>query len=278
MSILIRHHVKAASDSHFPVAPLLESSWRWSTCLREIEFLEDSVSQEAKASVKGWDEHRGEEALCLLIEILCGLHSPVFGETEILGQFKSYVEKMSPDHPLHHPPELLPFLLRTVKEIRHRHLSAGGSLSYGQILRKWTKTESRLVLWGYGDLGREVWPWLKEKVIQVVVQKDRPRDADIPFSTTPLWDEPVHIIAAPVSDEVLQKLSTKARFIADLREQAWSRPPQIWGLQDLFRELESLRQDRQEIRPRCQKEIRQLVHQFESRHQIRPFGWEDLCC
>jgi glutamyl-tRNA reductase len=247
----------------------------WATCLREMAFLADDVSQVELHSVKNIEIYRNEEALLFLLETLCGLKSPILGETEVMGQFKSYLSQIDESHVLRRDTSLLPFLMSTVKEARTGFLSATGSLGYGQIVRRWLKDHSDVVLWGYGNLGVELWPWIREKATAVVVKKPRDISEEIPFVIGQSPKASAHIIAAPISNEVVEELA-KTSFVIDLRDISQS-SPNVRTLRDVFHEIGEMKREREEILPRCREFLRLRVDEYLSRHQIRPFGWEDLC-
>lgn len=249
----------------------------WATCLREVAFPAEELSQEDKLAVKEVDTHYDDVALVFLLEILCGLKSPVLGETEVLGQFKTFVNSLPADHALRRETSLLPFLMNTVKEARTKFLSATGSLTYGQIVRRWLKESNQVVLVGFGSLGSEIYPWIREKTQTVVVRQMREATDGVPFSTTlPKLVADAVVIAAPVSDDYVLKLA-ESSFVIDLRERALSGHANVKNLADLFREIRELRQEREETVPRCQEFLAKKALEYMARHQIRPFGWEDLC-
>ncbi|MBX2987963.1 MAG: hypothetical protein KF802_08695 [Bdellovibrionaceae bacterium] len=247
----------------------------WATCLREILFVEDELSQDEFQSVKGIEVYQDEQAVMFLLEVLCGLHSPVLGETEVMGQFKNYLSQIPEDHLLRREPGFLPFLQNTTKEARTKFLSATGSLSYGQIVRRWLKDMPDVALWGFGSLGQELWPWMREKTSAVVVRQPRALDSDVPFLVGQTPKATAHVIAAPLADEAVRALADRS-FVIDLRDGALDHP-NVRTLQDLFAEIQQLRREREDIVPRCREFLRGKVEEYFSRHQIRPFGWEDLC-
>lgn len=271
----VLHRPKAARSGELDRGPLAAASV-WATCLREIAFLEEDPSQLSPETVKGLEIHREEAAVIFLLEILCGLHSPVLGETEIMSQFKTYSAALSEDHLLRRDQTLLPFLLSTVKEARTKFLPTTGSLSYGQIVRRWLREMPDVALWGFGSLGSEIWPWMCEKTKAVVVRHPRALEGNIPFTVGgEIPAVSAHVIAAPLSDELVLSLA-KQSFVIDLREGAVDHP-NVRTLNDLFEEIGKLRKDQEDLLPRCRSFLKEKVEIYFSRHQIRPFGWEDLC-
>src|SRR5262249_36514668 len=65
----------------------------WRTCLREVAFLDEPLtltSHKPVTHVANGQRLEEGPAYQLLLEILCGLQSPMIGETQVLGQFKSF--------------------------------------------------------------------------------------------------------------------------------------------------------------------------------------------
>lgn len=268
-----------AKDTAGPIPSALPAMNVWATCLREIAFLEDHLSQAALDAVKsgGLQIFEDEDALFFLLQILCGLKSPVLGETEVLGQFKAHLASLGDDHALKRDPSLIPFLLNTVKEARTKFLSATGSLTYGQIVRRWVKDSSDVVLWGHGSLGKEIYPWIRSKTSGVVVRAPRENEEQIPFRLEAPMGAAAHVIAAPLEDEKVNALAASGALIIDLRDRPLATSDRVKNLSDLFREIRDLRREREDVVPRCESYLRQRVSEYLQRQQIRPFGWEDLC-
>lgn len=227
-------------------------------------------------SIKGLEFYQDEAALVFLLEILCGLHSPVLGETEVLGQFKDYIATIGDDHPLRRDPTLIPFLLATVKEIRSDVLTTTGSLGYGQTIRRWVKQDDHVVLWGYGNLGAQIYPWIREKTRSVVVRRNRV-DAEIPFTDILAADTQVqtHVVAAPLNDEQVRILAQTGRVI-DLRDHPIE-GENVRNLHELFREVEKQKGDRELEIAKCKRRLNERVLERSERVTLRPLGWEDLC-
>src|SRR5262245_7763142 len=104
----------------------------WRTCLREVTFWEHPndvavTSDDPRPLVEG-------EAYRLLLEILCGLQSPMLGETQVLGQFKTFLTTLDADQAW--LSRLGQRLLADAREIRTEHLQGLGSRSYGSAVRR----------------------------------------------------------------------------------------------------------------------------------------------
>src|SRR6058998_3280093 len=109
------------------VHPIPPGTAVWRTCLREVTFA-DHGAGEARALIEG-------DAYRLLLEILCGLQSPMLGETQVMGQFKAFLASLGPDHGWLN--RLGQRLLADAREIRTRYLQGLGSRSYGSAVRRY---------------------------------------------------------------------------------------------------------------------------------------------
>ena len=72
--------------------PAVLNGLEWQTCLRRIQFLnrfENSALIEAAETDKlvppTVEVYRGNEAYGFLLEVICGLNSPLLGETAVMG-------------------------------------------------------------------------------------------------------------------------------------------------------------------------------------------------
>ena len=142
----------------------------WETCLRKIAFGQAEHLDELEMR-EGDQIFRGTEAYRLCLEIICGLHSPLVGETEVLGQFKGAVEVGSlPATPW--GVEMKRFvraLLEDAKRIRATHLAGLGSQSYGSLLRRELKANPVIHILGGGHLTGEILPWLCKDQSRTVI-------------------------------------------------------------------------------------------------------------
>lgn len=275
----------------------------WKTCLRQIAFVDshDLADFAALNDIRGDDVFCGEEGIQFLIEVCCGLHSPVFGETEIFGQFKTYYEGLDSSHILRRTSGLGRQIYRAVKEVRHCHLREAGTLSYGQMLRRKLRSESRVVIWGMGQFGRELSRWLDDKDVTVVVRNpEKLQSQNLPeLKTLPRlsviaqanWkdvsESAVHIIAAPIDDSLIERLveSADVKSVYDLRDGKADESgcadvvesTKLYSLREMMREVESLKSEQRKVLPVCRQSIARRVQEFLALAFHRPYGWEDLC-
>ena len=259
----------------------------WRTCVRQVALVDDvAVIPEGAAA---W---HGEAAYAHLLEVICGLHSPIVGETEVLHQFKVFVEALTIDQACWR--ELCAALLADARAVRSRHLVGLGSRSYGSAVRRHIRDCRRVAIFGTGVLAQEVLPY--------VIEGGRTSDVWGRRAMCPLpvngiayrrlgtgaiesIPDPVAlVIAAPmIAREIAAAAAAYANPIVliDLRaEGATDAPPPIApivSLADVFAELQQaarLIDRRVEV---AKEEIQRRARALATRAKCNPSGWHDLC-
>jgi glutamyl-tRNA reductase len=287
-------------------APLFGEGWAsWRTCLREIVVhprgAEEVVplSPEEKLFI-------GEEAYRFLLEVVCGLHSRVPGENEIVGQFKRrFLEEPLPAEVASEFSRLSRWLLADMKSVRTRFPVNAGAHSYGSFCRKVSESASRVTILGAGELAVSILPWMKKKTrVRILYRSDAGRDRllsrieeSCPETLSTLELEPIGcealdcegealVIAAPIAASDVANLLGESRpsRIVDLRAEGATDALSVEGsevvvLGDFFREAEASAAAAERAREAALSEIARLARaraEFEPMI-IRTLGWEDLC-
>lgn len=277
----------------------------WQTCLRRILFLN---ANENRALIEAAEDHhlvpptaevfRGQQAYRFLLEVICGLNSPIVGETAVMGQFKEFLlHAKFPKTPWGtFLRDLSTNLLIDAKRIRHAHLQKLGSQSYGSLVRQNVKGIPAVAVLGAGKLAREILPWLIGKTKVRVFCRNLQKAADLlkeypelellQYSASDAgWKEheAALVIAAPLKAEQVADWANlqTAHFskCLDLRGEAETDPVsgQVIKLHELFEALRAERQRLESHVEAARTEIKQLVQRQTQQAQFRPFGWEDLC-
>jgi glutamyl-tRNA reductase len=283
VSLAILHREPGLS----PVGPG-EAVWR--TCLREVAFVDP------RALVVDGPGQRLDEgaAYQLLLEILCGLQSPMVGETQVLGQFKSFLGSVTPEHAW--LSRLGQRLLTDARDVRTKHLQGLGSRSYGSAVRRDLDDVTHAVVIGTGKLAGEVLPLLAGDG-RSVDQWGRAESGEVgdgPGSSYrrldrldggPITDRPTAIIvAAPVSTAVIEAVAARyptLRRVIDLRadvgDRALTSGCEVIALRDLFARMHDQHASALPRIEAARHDIAWRTRQYELRDELRPFGWDDLC-
>lgn len=287
--------------------PAVLNGLEWQTCLRRIQFLnriENSALIEAAErhtlTTASIEIYRGREAYEFLLEVICGLNSPLVCETAVMGQFREFCSHAR------FPNAAWGWFLRQItsnvmvdaKRVRHDHLQGIGSQSYGSLVRQHVKGMPTVAVLGAGQLAREILPWLIGKTKARLfyrnwlhakgLLKEYPEvQLDQYAADDAGWEQKEIglVIAAPmkaseVENWVRAQGATFSKCL-DLRGDALtdpiSLPIPVIKLSELF---DALRIERQRLEGRVETAraaIKQLVQRQSHQVQFRPFGWEDLC-
>lgn len=271
----------------------------WRTCLREVWFAEEagkrsSLDRGPAPIVEG-------EAYRLVLEILCGLQSPMLGETQVMGQFKSFLASLGGEQAWLR--RLGQRLLADAREVRAQHLQGLGSRSYGSAVRRYLDEVSHVAVIGTGKLAQEILPFLADDGrsvdqwgrtaadlrslpagtpaprLAVTFQQLDAQDDGVP-STVPT----ALIVAASVSSGVVGRVAARygaLRSVIDLRGElglaAMHVAAPIITLQDLFVQMAAASGSALRRIEAARIDIASRSRRYELRDELRPFGWDDLC-
>ncbi len=274
------------------------------TCLRHI-VIADAATLSDLAAQAG-HVLRGEEAYRFLLEVVCGLRSPLIGETEVAGQFRTTVaDYIYPATPWgSHLAKTFKALFEDAKRVRDAHLKDLGSQSYGSVLRREVRGLKSVHIVGAGHLVQEILPWVMKDGLQITIHardvarargelaqklgvEQLARVLVVALSDrAPTCD--ALVIAAPVSSSWVREWAADAnvRFIADLRADSGTDKINVQFSADFARVLElgefmSRLADNQGLLAK-RKDLALAaiaVAAVERGHTVeyRPFGWEDVC-
>lgn len=239
----------------------------WSTCLRDIVFLKEPIEGEV---------YSGAKAYGFLLQIICGLKSNLLGETEVVGQFKKFLEL----NPQIIPLKVQESLLHDSKLIRTEHLRNLGSRTYGSLIKRYLQGHTEACVIGAGQLFHELRPWLEGLKIHLLVRdpqkvKKQYLEATIAVHDLSYRKENVPlIVAAPVENGMVIPW-LKTGIVIDFRsgESGIEAKANYISLCQLFES-----QPQNDVRlDGALEAINQCTMNFESRFVLRPFGWDDIC-
>lgn len=279
----------------------LGNGWSvWATCLRSLALSFAPSDSFQGASPENTDVYKGKEAYQFLLEIICGLHSPILGETEVFGQFKAFTEKWMRDEPLSR--NLVQSLFSDAKKVRQLHLSGLGSQSYGSWVRKCISETKPVHILGSGQLSKDILPWVLKNQARVSVYcRDYGKallsleaHADqirfLEYVKAPFKVSGALVICAPLSSQEVREQFhfSKDLLIIDLRDNSHfdlvvsadekeMHGLRLFHLKDVFKELEFSKSSVIEKSALAKNLINELAQDRFLGSQVRPFGWDDLC-
>ena len=258
----------------------------WRTCMRQVAFVD-----EAGAIPSGVTAWHNEAAYAHLLEVVCGLHSPIVGETEVLHQFKVFADGLSTNQSQWR--ELCARLLTDARTIRSTHLIGIGSRSYGSAVRRYVRDCSRVAVIGTGVLAQEIVPFLvrTDRLIDLWGRRAECSMAAPGLTYRPLGipmariaESATIVVAAPVKGFAIAELASRYRYpslLIDLRaEGRHDTPPPIAPtvtLADVFAEFDAVAHQTASRVAAAKAAIAQCATVFAGRAKLNPFGWHDLC-
>ena len=271
-----------------PEVPTAFTNLQWQTCLRRIVFLHRAELTLLPAQLD-FAAYCGREVYQFLLEVICGLHSPLLGENAVMGQFRKF--RASSQFPNTEWGRFLRTLttdlLVDARLVRHHHLEGLGSQSYGSLIRRTLKGHSSVAVLGAGSLAREILPWLtdvrvfyrnlhhasdlQDKHPHMQLEQFRMADAGWNGNSSSL------VIAAPLDAAEINKWlavqNVTFSTVLDLRGNADADPIRSQAVISLSELLTSLRDERKRIEHQviaARKEIDSLTSQrFSERESKR---------
>lgn len=270
-------------------APPPADAATWRTCLREIHFLTEPRVRTADATLIA-----DADAYALLLEIVCGLRSPLIGETEVQSQFKAFLATIDPrTHGWLH--SIGQRILADAKHIRHAHFQGFGAHSYGRLAAAHLRG-SRLGVIGAGALaadvlqhagpGRrlDVWSRRADHTLPGTLPAFTLRLLDDAASLPDFTETATLIVAAPVAAEALRLVHSRyvaLQLVVDLRgsdqRTTLSRSTPVITLEDLFAAVPDSASAAAHRVADARADILKRAQAFAGREQLRPFGWDDVC-
>ena len=279
--------------------PVGVTNLQWQTCLRRIVFLHRS-----ELCLTPFDPslklYLGPDAYQFLLQVICGLQSPLLGETEVMGQFRKFRNETQFPETVWGGflKSLTTELLRDARQIRTHHLQNLGSQSYGSLVRKCVKGSTTVALLGTGNLAEEILPWLNEKEIAVRLfyrswvhaRRLLDRYPGVTLSRFTMEDacwtrkSSALIVAAPIgSGEItswIELQETKFSIVVDLRGAAVEDPIDcgvpVVKLTELFDSLRSEKERLAQLTSKALEEIERLATSRTALHIQAPesCSWE----
>lgn len=270
-SILHRH---AAAGGGLPPADV-DRQPIWRTCLREIVFHEDAVEHDAP----GGQALADADAYAFLLETICGLRSPMVGETQVLGQFRAFLGSLTAAD-ASWLGVIGRQLVADARIIRERHLRGLGARSYGSAVRRHLGSVDVVALIGAGALACELFPYLSEgRAVDAWTRAELAAPEGVPVRDAAA----AVVVAAPVDASAVEAVMGRYRRlerVIDLRgieDRDAIRGAEVMTLDDLFAEVSASSRAAAGRFDQARQDIREMATAFQYRQLLRPMGWDDLC-
>ena len=283
---LVLHHSKDHRTER-EIAPYFQ----WKTCQRSI-YIGDQRQPGIRGGMPGHETWHGYGAYAFLLEVVTGVRSSLFAETEVLHQFKTRFSKENlPAAPFgDYLARLREDLISDAKYIRRNYLQNLGDQSYGGIAHRLMGSRKRVVLIGSGQLAEKVLPFLKKGGRQVTVAARNPlRCAELAaryhcktLSLQGLGEQQIEnlVIAAPISVAKILPRVVPQGAVIDLRDDD-CRDPVPEGLdyhsfREILEALDRTRERHELLRKQLERVMGELVDQRRMARFELVHGWEDI--
>jgi glutamyl-tRNA reductase len=299
--LIIVHRAFQGGDEQKVLQPMANStSHVWQTCRRQIIFFDEFEFQNFVPTIND-QIFLGLDAEEFLIHVLCGLKSPLVGETEVFGQFKNWWQNWSDCSLKQKIAARVQQIFSVVKKVREEALYGLGSQSYGSLLRKklndnelLNSKNNRIDFIGAGQLTEEMLPWVaKFAECRLWVRNPEKHALKSAFKQTTLLDtqtinmvSDLVVIAAPLTQsEVLNFLSERGslhdKIIFDFRHDSVDFQhadlfARYFNLNEFVTEVEFFKNQIQGQIVKANGLINRWKQDELNRAQVRPFGWDDL--
>jgi len=299
--IIVHYPYQFFSGSSVQKNEQVDTGVVWETCRRRLMFFDELSFQNYKPSVNE-EVYRDIEAEEFLIEVLCGLKSPLVGETEVFGQFKLWWQSLDSGLPFKQKFEArVQQIYSVVKRIREESLCGLGSQSYGSLLRKKigelqsASGEVCIDFIGAGQLVEEMVPWVEKKWkyriwcrnperIEATEMAQKAQSVKKMDDTEEVSN--LLVVAAPLSHDELnfwikKRSNGESLHVFDFRHDSMG-----YNGSDQFRQFLHLDHFTTEVEEKKQQiqihieEAKAKITNWKAaelnRAQVRPFGWDDL--
>ncbi len=265
----------------------------WKTCLRNIYFGYKSFASDQVNISSGIEVYESVEAYKFLLQVVCGLKSPMIGETEVFGQFKNYIDSLTGLNSAGESiKQVLIDIRNTSKKIRSEHLINLGAQSYGSLLRKQINFNNEIHIVGAGQFVEDIIPWLSKKSDQIYIHSRNVEKSKSKKQLSILKNFSLDssflksgtlIIAAPLSSKQMSDWVGSSNFdvIYDLRGSSSEDPlnlkSEIFNLKQFFDQIENNKSKIEKKVSQANVMIQLILDSKLKGQKLHPFGWDDIC-
>ncbi|EMY63231.1 NAD(P)-binding domain-containing protein [Leptospira terpstrae] len=263
----------------------------WQTCQRSIAFGDRRLFPitESERFYKGYEVFHGFEAYRFLLEVVSGLRSKLFGESEIQAQFRDRFreEKVTESTFALSLLRLRDQILEHTKQIRSKYLTGLGRQTYGSVADSYLQKHKSVTLLGTGKLATSILPYLvsKEKEVRLIGRNQtKMSELQKEYSiTTHHWEDykpstEAIVIASSFLPFDWESMIVNSSLILDFRETAFSESnyKNYIPLSKILNDLQNTDEQIQSVKMDLQFYLTELTREREEEQIHIMNGWEDL--
>lgn len=273
---------KPLDDSHLEV---------WKTCQRTLVFTDNRIfpMEGNERFFDGWEVYHGYDAYRFLLEVVSGLRSKLFGESEIQAQFRDRFREENTNGS-NFGTSLLRLrdqILEHTKQIRSKYLVGIGRQTYGSVTEPYLHNHKEVTLLGTGKLVDSILPYLvsKQKVVRLIGRNQnrlQELSALYPISTYHWEDYKPNNEAIIIASSFLpfnwDEMIKSSSIILDFRENKVENKnyDHYIPLSQILNDLHETDEQIQAVKMDLQYYLTELTREREEEQLHIMNGWEDL--
>ncbi len=263
--------------------------------MRTVWISDSRIHSEPGQLPDRWEMKTGYEAYRLLLEIISGLKSKLFGETEVLAQFRKRFQEV-PDAAFgEYLAKLKDNLIEDCRTLRSGYLQNLGEQSYGGLADKYLSdaklTSSEVALLGTGQLAEKILPWLSQSGRKAKIVGRNPDRlerlsaiSNSPFHLLEDWSPAgeAWVIAAPMNLSPWMDKLVPGNLVLDFREEpletSWPSDVIYISFAEMLSSLKETEERTRKVREELKSVLDDLLEERELESHQFVFGWDDLPC
>lgn len=248
------------------------------------------MEEENNRFFDGWEVYQGYDAYRFLLEVVAGLRSKLFGESEIQAQFRDRFreENTNGSNFALSLLRLRDQILEQTKQIRSKYLTGIGRQTYGSVTESYLQNHKEVTLLGTGKLVDSILPYLVSKQKQVrLIGRNQNLLLELnqlyPNITTYHWEDyqpknEAIVIASSFLPFNWDEMIRSASIILDFRENSgtYTGYNHYIPLSQILNDLQETDEQIQTVKMDLQYFLTELTREREEEQLHILNGWEDL--
>ena len=264
----------------------------WKTCMRTI-FLGDERIVAPVWIGSPFQVYKGYAAYKMLLEVVSGLHSRLFGETEVMRQFReAFRNEVLPKNSFgEYLMKLRDEIIEDSRKLRSGYLRNLGDQSYGGLAHRLLGKTRTVTIIGTGQLAEQILAWVLENGREVEVigrNLDRLNYLKTRFPVETSHLENFHqikeavILCAPVSANSIVKDWKKGTLIIDFREKdegdVFPKDCTYYSFEYILNSLKKNEERNKKLKEKLEIIVSKIVEDREYVSSNTIYCWEDIPC